>query len=254
MGNSNRVQHYVSSGHFIQGRNSHTVSQVIFPTATNPSVSVPATTSNESNHPPRNHSALIARLNAAPAISVPDLSTSVGLPTNSCATITTSATTLVPLTVQSFSVNNSSPIANSYIVQRSTNTPSDRLYIAEDVHVSQSRVAPVISSSTSQSGGQKVTNHNNTNSTFQTLVVPNEHPNNSRTAVQNATTPKTVQSSRATMTAAKNSQAVFDVQKCGHKEAHLVEIANDNGTSVVPSHNHAAFPSNVPNHVSFSKV
>lgn len=152
-------------------------------------------------------------------------------------------------------MNNSSPIANSYIVQRSTNTPSDRLYIAEDVHVSQSRVAPVISSSTSQSGGQKATNHN-TNSTFQTLVVPNEHPTNSRTAVQNTTTPKTVQSSRATTTVAKNSQAVgqFDVQKCGHKETHLVEIANDNGTSVVPSHNHAAFPSNVPNHVSILKV
>lgn len=149
-----------------------------------------------------------------------------------------------------------------------TNTPSDRLYIAEDVvQTSQSRTTPVISSSTSSSPVQtvqKVINHNSNNSTFQTHVVPNnsrtviqqssEHPNPRTTVQQSTTITKMVQSTRATANVTtKNStpnvQFVEVQQKGGQRETHLVEIAHDNGTNAVPSHNHAAFPSNVPNHV-----
>ncbi|KAG8187941.1 hypothetical protein JTE90_027714 [Oedothorax gibbosus] len=301
LGNSSRIQHFVSSSGHLHTRtvnNNNTVSQVIFPTHT---TSVPA-----SAEPNRGHSTLIARLNAGPAINVPDVAS---LALTSCNnTITTSATTLVPSTVQSTSsVVTSAPIASSYIVQR-TNTPSDRLYIAEDIvqtsqSLVQSRPTPVISTSTSTSCSptQKMVVHqHHNNSTFQTHVVPNNNsrttvqqtahvvpnntrttvqqmthvvPNNTRTTVQQMThvvpnnnsrttvqqstaTIKTVQSTvRATSSiAAKNSSSQQNVQfdmllKGGQREMHLVEVAHDNGTSAVPSHNHAAFPSNVPNHM-----
>ncbi|GFS48170.1 uncharacterized protein NPIL_341231 [Nephila pilipes] len=240
LNNTPRVQQYVSSGQ-IHGRTvSTTVGSIIFPTVTTSAVSVPVVTTESA--PSRNHSTLIARLNAAPAISVPDVSS---LALTTCAvttTVTTSVTTLVPLTVQSLSVTNT-PITSSYIVQRTNPLISagDRVFVAEDVHTSQSHITPVISSSSSTQNVQNRINHSN--STFQTLIVPNEHP--IRTIQQ---PPKIVQSSHGGAASTMNSQNVQPVlQKCGLKETHKTEIA-DNGT-VVPSHNHSAFSSNVPNNV-----
>ncbi|XP_035232966.1 BRD4-interacting chromatin-remodeling complex-associated protein-like isoform X2 [Stegodyphus dumicola] len=251
-GGTPRVHQYVSSGQ-VHGRATSSVGSVILPTVTTSSVSVPVVTTEPSTS--RNHSALIARLNAGPAISVPEVSP---IAVVSCAggstttsitttTITTTTTTLVPLTVQSLNVN-SSPIASSYIVQKTNPLPTgtERVFVAEDVIPPQNNVTSVISSNPVQNIPNRI---NHVNSGFQALVVPNEH-----LARTSQNTPKTVQSSHMGNGSTTNSQNVVqpELEKSVPNDTHR-ESAEITGAPV-PSHIHPAFSSNVPNQALVQKI
>ncbi|XP_054722377.1 LOW QUALITY PROTEIN: mucin-2-like [Uloborus diversus] len=239
---SQRVQQFIPSSQ-IHGRTANNVAPVILPTVTTSSVSVPVVATEPSTA--RNHSTLLARLNAAPAINVPDMSSLAivtcigGTATSSITTttITTTTTTLVPLTVQSLNINSSNNASN-YVVQRTSaisSTTPDKFFISEEEP--SNHVTSVISSSVQQN------RINHINSGFQTVVVSSD--SSSRTSVQS--TPKTVQSTFMVPASTTNSNTVqAEPEKIRNRE-NTVEIA-DNG-AIVPSHTLPAFSANVPNHV-----
>ncbi|XP_042901781.1 BRD4-interacting chromatin-remodeling complex-associated protein [Parasteatoda tepidariorum] len=221
-GPSRMQQHFVPSGQVHARTNCPVILPTVTSTASVPVVSTESTSS-------RNHSALIARLNAAPAITVPDvaslaLSPGVGVSTNSSVTtttITTTTTTLVPLSVQSLSVNNT-PI----VVQR-TSFPGnfERVLLTEDIIVSH---APSVVTSTVQ------------NRVNRTLVVPNEQ------RIQSI--PKIIQNSHVNNVSSSSQNIQAELPKCTHKETPHAVKAVDNG-AVVSSHNHSSISSSVPNQI-----
>lgn len=240
-GNTQRVQHYVQSTQ-VQGRAvNNTVGSVILPITTS-TATVPVVTSEPSSS--RNHSTLIARLNAAPAISVPDVSSlalvsSIVTTSVTTTTVTTTTTTLVPFTIQSLTFSNSPNTSTGYVMQRTNTVPvtSERVFFSDDVGSTQN-IATVIS--TSASSVQPRVNH--INSGFQTMVVTCE--SSTRTVMQSA--PKIVQSTLIAHASTTNSVNIVqaELEKSGH-----TEIADSSGAPV-PSHNLPALSNSVPNQVS----